>query len=322
YTVKLLQKLFGKKSVCQGVIGISFLEQGFAIAIAKYQEAKTLRLSHCEFVSAAPKDQQHKLNELASFYNLYDYDCHLVLTANDYRRINLEAPAVAEQEMNEALRWKITDLIEFPVSKAVLDYYPTPPSKRTNSGQMLEVIVSSSDVLKNQIEKCRLAQLQLKVIDIQETCLRNLAVLLPENERGVAILYLQEASGAMLIQKQATIYLYRKFEIGFKSLNLQQQSGNIDQAVHEQNNLALEIQRSMDYVESYYGIPPISSLVVIPLLDHTEALLAVLRDEHGITARIMDLTAIVDSDILLNDPTQSFCSPVIGATLRQQVAGA
>jgi MSHA biogenesis protein MshI len=76
----------------------------------------------------------------------------------------------------------------------------------------------------------------------------------------------------------------------------------------------------MDYVESYYGIPPISTLVVIPLIEHTEQLMTILRDDHGITARIMDLSAIVDSNILLNDQTQSYCCPVIGATLRHAVA--
>jgi MSHA biogenesis protein MshI len=88
----------------------------------------------------------------------------------------------------------------------------------------------------------------------------------------------------------------------------------------EQNNLALEIQRSLDYVESYYGIPPISGLAIIPLAKYTQNLLDILNKNHGITARIMDLSAIVDSDILLDDVTQSYCSPVIGATLRNFVA--
>jgi len=317
--VKLLQKLVGKKSVCQGIVGISFLEHGMAIAISSYQLGNTLRLDYCAFLNDTAK-QQNELNEISAKYHLTDYDCHLVLTANDYRRINIEAPAVAESEIKEAVRWKIADLIEFPAAKAVIDYYPVPPSKRANSSQMLEVIASPTDLVKNRIAICLQAQLQLKVIDIQETTLRNLAILLPENERGVAVLYLQENFGAILIQKDATIYLYRKFDIGYKNLNLSPLSASTDMAQQEQNNLALEIQRSMDYVESYYGIPPISTLVVIPLIEHTEQLMTILRDDHGITARIMDLSAIVDSNILLNDQTQSYCSPVIGATLRHAAA--
>jgi MSHA biogenesis protein MshI len=61
-------------------------------------------------------------------------------------------------------------------------------------------------------------------------------------------------------------------------------------------------------------------LAIIPLAENTQNLLDILNNNHGITTRIMDLSAIVDSDILLDDATQSYCSPVIGATLRDVIA--
>ncbi len=318
----LLEKLFGKKTACQGIVGISFLQRGIAIAIAKFTDQHHSKLIHCEFIPAKnAQEEQQFLGALVEKYNLGDYDCYLALTTDKYRRINIEAPAVAEHEIAEAIRWKISDLIEFPVEKAIIDFYPVPPTQRANGSKMLEVIASPGDQIKAQAEKCSKAGLKLKVIDIQETLLRNLAVLLPENNRGVAILHLLESSGTILIEKGATIYLSRQFEIGYKKLGLDRQnSANNDLAILEQNNLALEIQRSLDYVESYYGIPPISGLVIIPLVEHTQQLLDILNNNHGISARIMDLSAIVDSDTLLDDPTQSHCSPVIGATLRNFVA--
>jgi MSHA biogenesis protein MshI len=87
----------------------------------------------------------------------------------------------------------------------------------------------------------------------------------------------------------------------------------------EQSGLALEIQRSLDYVESFYGLSPISGIAVIPLKQNTEILLNSLTNNHGITARIMDLSTIINSDILLDDNTQSLCAPVIGATLRNSI---
>jgi MSHA biogenesis protein MshI len=322
--VQLLQKLFGKKPVCQGIVGISFLQQGIAIAISKYTDNNKLRLIHCEFTPTKnAQDEQHSLDRIVEKYRLSEYDCYLALTSDTYRRINIEAPAVAEQEISEAIRWKISDLIEFPLEQAVIDYYPAPPAQRANGGKMLEVIACHCDPIKALVEKCVKSGLQLKVIDIQETLLRNLAVLLPENKRGVAVLHLLKESGIILIQKDATIYLSRQFETGYNKLGLDRHnSGNNDIATLEQNTLALEIQRSLDYVESYYGIPPISVLAIIPLAENTQYLLDILNNNHGITARIMDLSAIVDSDILLDDPTQSYCSPVIGATLRDVVAAA
>ncbi|MDP1665853.1 MAG: pilus assembly protein PilM [Methylobacter sp.] len=321
--MQLLKKLFGKKNVCKGIVGVSFLQNGIAVAISKFTENNKLILIHCEFIDAGkPAYQQDMLNELATQHNLAEYDCHLVLTSDNYRRVNVETPIVAENEIIEAIRWKINELIDFPVDKAVIDYYQTPTPVRANSSKMLEVIASPIDVITEQVERCTKAGLQLKVIDIQETTLRNLAVQLPENERGIALLYLLEFSGTLLIQKEAIIYVSRKFEIGYKKLELDDPFSSESSAANAHNNLALEIQRSLDYVESYYGISPISALAVIPLAENTHNLLDSLSRNLGIAARIIDLSTIIDCDILVDTQTQLLCAPVIGATLRYVIEAA
>jgi MSHA biogenesis protein MshI len=321
--VHLLRKFFRKKTVCKGIVSISFLQNGIAVAISDFLGNNNLTLIHCEFIDAGkPDDRLGTLTELADRHNLAEYDCHLVLTSDNYRRINIEAPTVAENEVIEATRWKINELIDFPVDKAVIDYYQAPMAVRANSSKMLEVIASPIDIVSEQIEKCTKAGLQLKVIDIQETTLRNLAVHTPENERGIALLYLLEHSTTLLIQKEATIYVSRKFEIGYKKLDLDEPYSSDCPTANAHNNLALEIQRSLDYVESYYGIPPISALAVIPLAENTHNLLDSLNSNLGIAARMIDLSTLIDCDILVNGRTQSLCAPVIGATLRYAIEAA
>jgi len=318
--VQLLKKLFRKKTDCKGIVGISFLPNGIAIAVSKFIENNKLALIHCEFIDTGKlEDHLETLSKLASHYDLADYDSHLVLTTDNYRRVNVETPVVADDEILEALRWKIHELIDFPVDKAAIDYYQTPTPVRANSSKMLEVIASPIDLIKEQVEKCTKAGLQLKVIDIQETTLRNLAVQLPENERGIALLYLLEFSGTLLIQREATIYVSRRFEIGYKKLDLDDQFSSDSRAANAHNNLALEIQRSLDYVESYYGIPPISTLAVIPLAENTHNLLDSLSSNLGIATHMIDLSAVIDCDILVDAQTQSLCAPVIGATLRYAI---
>lgn len=321
--MQLLKKLFRKETVCKGIVGISFLQNGIAVAVSQFAENNKLTLIHCEFIDAGkPDDQLDALTELATRHNLGEYDCHLVLPGDNYRRINVETPAVPENEIIEAIRWKIHELIDFPVDAAVIDYYPTPTPIRANSSKMLEVIASPIDIVMEQIEKCANAGLRLKVIDIQETALRNLAVHTPENQRGIALLYLLEFSGTLLIQKEATLYVSRKFDIGYKKLGLDDPYSNDCAAANAHNNLALEIQRSLDYVESYYGIPPISALAVIPLAENTHNLLDSLSSNLGVAARMIDLSTIIDCGILVTRQTQSLCAPVIGATLRYAVEAA
>ena len=319
--MQLLKKLLGQNTLSRGIVAISFVQQGIAIAIAKYADEDQLRLCHCEFIAA--ENQQTQLPKLIETYSLNEFDCHLLLTTNQYRTINIEKPAVETQEMKEAVRWKINDLIDFPADQAGIDFFALPAAKQSGATGMLCVIASPLEPLKQLLQQCLKTNLNVKVIDIQETTLRNLSTLLPENDRGIALLHLQQDSGMIIIEKDGVIYLSRKLDSGFQQLELADNFENLDsQSSTHLHNLALEIQRSLDYVESYYGLPPISGVAIIPMARNTQKLLDFLNSNQGITARIMDISATMDMDILLDDETQSLCSPAIGATLRYAVESA
>lgn len=315
--MNFFNKLLGKKTASKGVIALSFTSEGIALAVTEFTSQQHPLLTHCEFIATHNKLADLKL--LTEKYQLDKYDCHMVLSTDDYRLISIEKPNVEEQELADAVLWKVSDLLEYPVDDAITDFYALPLSDRANSNTMLEVVATPKSTLQPLIDLCTQCNLQIQVIDIQETSLRNLATLLPENDRGVAVLHLQNTTGRVTIEKQGSIYLNRKLAIGFDRLGLTDSFLSDEQIAMEQNGLALEVQRSLDYVESYYGLPPISGLAVIPLSQNTQVLLNILNDNHGITARIMDLSTIINSNILLDDTTQSLCAPVIGATLRNSI---
>jgi MSHA biogenesis protein MshI len=188
---------------------------------------------------------------------------------------------------------------------------------------MLEVVACNNKLLAELAMQCRQVGLNTKVIDIQETALRNLATLLPENLQGIALLHLQNEGGKVIIQKQGELFLSRKIGNGYLQLaaDVSEDSDPLmqEQLHIEQDNLALEIQRSFDFVENYFDIPPITSLATVLMPDNTQSIINALNKNHGITARAMDLSAIVDTESLLSDMTQNLCAPVIGASLRRSV---
>jgi len=318
--VDLFNKLLGKKKTNKGIVALSFTSEGIALAISEYKVDQKTKLTHCEFFHT--NNKLSDLKDITAKYHLTEYDCHLVLSSEDYRLISIEKPIVEDDELNEAILWKISDLLEFSVDDAITDYYALPISERANSNPMLEIIASQKQTIQALVDLCLHCNLQLQIIDIQETALRNLSTLLPENHQGIAVLHLQKKAGQITIERQGSIYLNRKLAIGFDRLGFSDSVLSDEQISMEQSGLALEIQRSLDYVESFYGLPPISCLAVTPLPQDTQSLLNILNNNHGITARIMDLSAIIDSDILLDDSTQSLCAAVIGATLRNSLEAA
>ncbi|MFZ2725190.1 MAG: PilN domain-containing protein [Methylococcaceae bacterium] len=316
---RLRSKFFRKKIVSQGIVGLSFTRQGFALAVADYTANQTTLLKHCEFVAnSKTTSQAEQLIECVQRLSLTRYDCALVLTAEHYRRVNVEQPPVAENEIAQAIRWKIDELVDFRVDNAVLDYYPTPPLIRMNQGKMLDVVASPYETIQDYVHQCQLAGLRLKVIDIQETVLANLAAKLPANAYGVALLYLSETSGMIVIVRGSILYLARKLDIGYKQLSLQTTTGESSAAaLLAYKTLALEIQRSLDYVESYYGIPPITEVEVVPLQEGGQQLLNNLATNYGIRFSIVNIANLVEQ-CALNSEQQAVCALVAGVSLREQ----
>lgn len=315
-----LKSFFGKKTSSLGVVALSFSADGIAIALSHYDAEKNLSLSHCEFINSSKK--QAALEELSEKYNLKQFDCYLVLASDDYWLISLEAPQVSDDEMLDAVRWKISEMVDFPVEGALLDYYDMPASTRANSAKMIEVVATPQSVVQPLVDLCLSCQLNLKIITTQEIALKNLASLLPENDRGVAVLHLQKSTGQIIIQQQDTLYLNRKIASGYKRLGLDDIALTDEQIGFEQSGLALEIQRSIDYVESTFELHTSSDIAVLPLPKNTQGLLNFLNNNYGITARVMDLSTIIEGDFsFFSDLTQSLCAPVIGATLAKNIEG-
>lgn len=312
----------GITAIPQGIVGISFLQQGIAVAIIDCLADGKLLLRHCAMIETDAASLAEQLQILRKHFQLKRHVCHVVLTTGNYQLVNVEAPAVADQEMSQALRWKLYDLLDFPADQAIIDWFHLPAAKNTQNRETLSVIATEEQSVKTYSQACRKAGLNLNVIDIQEMVLRNLALLLPENERGVALLHLQQTDGNLVIIKDGEIYLSRLLDIGHRQLSchdepaLYPSPGEESRASIHFSNLVLEIQRSLDYVESYYALPPISGIVIIPIPENTQALLDQLNSQLSITARILDIPALVNCDMALNDELQALCAPAIGAALR------
>lgn len=319
--MRFLQNIFNKTpQIPEGIVAISFLPTGFSIAITRYKENNRPRLLFCDFIDQPQKQWSNTLQALVTSYRLEKYVCHVLLNPDQYRSFGSEALKVDPHEMKQAVRWRIADMLDYPVEQAFIDYYPLPKSNRANSPPRIEAISCNQSVVNPFLRICQQADLKVAVIEIQEMALRNLATLLPESERGVAVLNLQPTSGHIIIQQAGTLFLSRRFDMGYNRL-VDNSFNNEPQILMEQDTLALEIQRSLDYVENYYGIPPISSLAVLLVPNRTESIVNNLMTHHGITARTLDLSAIVEGEIILTDALQNACAPVIGASLRRFIEG-
>ena len=293
---------------------------GFAAAVTQLQAPDSNRLLHGTVHPSGQGEQARRLKALVEQMHWSGRRCRWVLNVSDFRILNAFAPEVAAHEMREALRWRIQDMIDFPVDDAEIEFFPMPASRQAGREQALSVLACRRATLRAYTELCEEAGLVLDAIDVPQLCLRNLTRLLPESQRGVAVLQLAETSSVLQLQKDAVIYITREMEIGSVHLHQALTSENAEAVNQVIERLALEIQRSLDYYESHYGMPPVAGLVVAPIPECTQRLVDGLNQSLGVIARAMDVGALLDCDERLDDATQQLCLSAIGSALQRELA--
>lgn len=209
---------------------------------------------------------------------------HCVLPLGSYQLLLVDMPKVPSNEIKAAVRWQIKDLIDFHIDDAVVDVFDAPPSGAGGVQEQIYVVVTRSSQIQHIAEAVQQAGLSLAVIDIPELALRNLAARLPEQEQGVALMYLEAGRGLIALCRANTLYLARTIELGHAALA----DPDPDRRAMAVSSLALEIQRSMDYYDRYFQQAPINHLYIAPTAEALPGLVSELHAQVGLEGRLIE----------------------------------
>ena len=156
------------------------------------------------------------LARLAQNKGLKRYRCASLLGESQYRVAQLEAPSVPPEERVQALRWRLKDMVDFPVdgaSIAVADI-PAEGSRQAN----VFAIVAPREVIAERMALFHAARVPLEAIDIPEMAVRNVASLFEEPNRGLAFLVLNSGESLLTITYGGELYLSRRIEVSSQAL--------------------------------------------------------------------------------------------------------
>jgi MSHA biogenesis protein MshI len=222
-----------------------------------------------------------------------------LLDVAEYQFVAVDAPDVPEAELKSAMKWRLKDIVGFPVEEAVFDLLAIPgPDGAAFRTRSLFAVVAKSETLKGRVAKFDEARFRLSVIDVPETAQRNVAALYEEEGRGIVWLYFDESGGLMTINFKGELYharrLRRKNEnilakhavpdrrgSGTRDGPLEIVSADIAEADAEGreeifNRLLLELQRTIDNFERQFSFIPLTKIMVGPEPEDT-GLAAFLR---------------------------------------------
>jgi len=304
---------FGAKTRKNEVIGVEFTADGVAFAYIQRPATQEPRLVHCEFLSSENSDNTAELlrNRLAKL-NLQDVPCNMVMSSGNYQLILGEAPKVPAEELAEALRWKIKDLIQFPVADAVINAFLLPEDSVSGGNRLAYAAVAQRNIVLDMIAQAKVAQLKLQAIDIPELVMRNLAQTCCDTQRGIALIQLSKGEGNLQIIRDNKVYLLRHFALPYEG-------GLRDEVPAEA--LVLELQRSLDYFERQMRQVPPSNVIIYGENVTAEKITSEIRESLSVSIDVLDVHTGLQVSHNVQEHTFSYCLLAVGAALRQESVG-
>ncbi len=234
-------------------VGLEIRADGIAMALAGKNDGEPGPLiSACEYVGCSAAERASRLSELVANLNAEGAGCHLVLPPEQYQTYPVEKPNVDEDEIADAIRWKVKDMLDFDLENAVTDAYAFPEDALRGRPAQVSVVVARRALIQGYVDLLKESDLSLQSIDVADLAVRNICARIPDREeRPTALLYLRNGMGVMVLVKAGMLYLARHFDFSLQALNEPAQQDSVMQ------QLSLEIQRSFDYFESQMAqVPP------------------------------------------------------------------
>ena len=246
------------------------------------------------------------------------YRCATLLGAGEYQVISVEAPNVPQEELRTAIRWRLKDILDFPVDEATVDVLAIPvDAAGARAQQSVFAVAARNGVIKPRQQLFLDAKLDLAVIDIPEMAQRNISAMLEPEGRGVAMLSFGPDGGLLTVSFRGELYLSRRVDLGLEPL--------LDPD-HERKHAAfdritLELQRSLDHFERQFSFISVARLVLAP--SEIQGLDDYLSSNLYMPVDTLDLASVFDfahAPELADPALQGRFFLPLGAALRTEAA--
>ena len=296
-------------------MAMQFTPDGVCLAHVRRVTDNRPLVSYCA-VQQADLTDGHALEKLGKEARLGRYHCTFSLSASEYQMLVVEAPNVPAAELKTAVRWRMKDMLDFPADDATIDVLEIPADKNAPSRtRSLFAVAARNDIIRQRMAAFDGAKLPVTAIDVPELAQRNIAALLEEPGRGLALLSFDEGGGLLTFTYGGELYSSRHIDIPLSQLN----QPDSEQRQRYFDRITLELQRSMDSFERQFSFITISKLVLAPLPAEVN-LEAYLATNLYLPVSTLNLDEVFDfSTVSGVGPAQRMqCFLALGAALRSE----
>lgn len=257
------------------------------------------RISHCQQLSYPQGQLTGELNRLLTEVSKQT-PLQLILAPEFYQVVQLDKPALTEEEMLQALPWQIKDLVSIPAEDIIADYIDLPSSG--NGPAKINAVAASATSLQQVLKPIHESGLKLSAIMPEEWLAGRLVA--TGNQATMLVIHQPEQEVLIQIVRNGELYFSRRTR-GFTRLHL---AGAGELADGTLDRLQLELQRSMDYVESQLKQPPVRDIFL--LMSEADMMCELFRQSGFSRVQPLPLPVMANS---LNNEKLLHCWPAVAA---------
>ncbi len=259
---------------------LSLAADRVALALKRNDKSEALALER-----AVTGDLGDTLKALVLEADAGGLPCEWVLDAGRYSLLQVDRPNVPRAEWIPALRWKVRDLIGFPVEDAVMDAFEVPVLDGRGRPPTLYLAVAQKDALRPLIAVIEAAGLSLSRIGIADLAWAAAVRELDPGDDSQAALALDARGGTMLALRERSLFVARRFEFDAEDQRaLRDPQGARNERLFER--IALELQRTLDYFDRTHQRPPPRRLLILAGIDGLDGLAEALRNTLGLDVQM------------------------------------
>ena len=314
--MSLFSKRKGKKN--QGWLSVGFQPDGISAVHAHRVVGGKPVIEWLAFYPAEKAALPAVLARMNKERGTVAYQCIGLLSSGDYQVLSLEAPSVPPDELKNAVRWRLKDMLDYHIDDATFDVMALPAEKSmgARNGAMFAVVAKTQ--LIGQIHGLfEAADVEVRVIDIPDMAQRNIAALVEPEGRAIALLSVTADGTLLTLTAGGELYSSRRIDV--TAAQLSQPYPDAVLACHER--ITLELQRSLDHFDRQHHTIPLAKVILAPMGDGAAGLQAYLSSNLYVPIEPMDLDAVLDLSRvpeLRNKEAQQRHFLAIGAALRHE----
>ncbi|QMT61228.1 hypothetical protein [Legionella sp. PC997] len=240
-------------------------------------------------------------------HHLVGRPCQVILSSSLYQLILIDTPEVPENELAKALRWQLKGLVDYPLNDIVVDVFTVPPHGAGNKRKKAFVAVTLQSALLSHISMIESCLLKVTGVSISELALSKILSLEPVSDEAPLIVISYDGESCQHhVYHMGDLYLFRTLPM---SKTIIQPHSAADQ------NMLLEIQRSIDYCLMELKLPEPKQIFFTPSFYKATDLFSYLQEELNKDVRLLDINSFFTSEPVAPETLEKVFYAIGGALM-------